>query len=223
MRRFIRATIVVSLFAFVSPAFSAITGTGTGDREVAPEPMTTPPLGVKPALRQGLFADLQVGGFFTINLDYEQIGRQVSNAQPYVGVGLGYDVTRNIVAGMGLAYGASAGACFDPDRPTGTCNGARSFSVMLINAHVGYLHGFDHQWYLGAKVLGGAALMTPGPEGGGADLLFGYNGGLALATEYHTHLEHFVLGLDVAATFVMGGRQVRFPGIAIYPRLKYVF
>jgi hypothetical protein len=193
------------------------------DPGAAPERMEAPPLGVPPALRQGLYADLQVGGFFTMNVLGEVLaGRRVSNAQPYVGIGLGYDVTRNLVAGLGFGFGASSGACFDAAGP-GLCRGANSFSVILVNGYFGYLHGITHQWYLGAKALGGAALMTPEPvQTTGGGLLMGFNGGMALSTEYHTHLEHFVLGLDVAGTLVMGG-GAQFPAIAIYPRLKYVF
>ncbi len=220
MRPITLAFLLIGLLSIGSPAFASTPGEG----ELIPERMASPQLGVKPTLHQGLFADLQVGTFFTMNTDSQRVGAQVSNAQPYVGVGMGYDITRNVVAGLTVGFGASAGPCFDPDYSTGQCRGVRSFSVFLINAQVGYLHELDHQWYVGGKVLGGGALMTPGPvESDGGDLLVGYNAGLALTTEYHTHLEHFVLGLDVAATLVMGGARVQFPSFAIYPRLKYVF
>ncbi len=212
--------IVVSIFALVLVSTTAFAQVPGGEQPGdSSEP---PPLGVLPPLSEGLYTDLSVGAFFTMNVLGEAVGRTVSNAQPYVGIGLGYDVTRNMVAGASFGYGASAGVCFDPG-PMG-CAGARSFSVIMLNGYYGYLHDILHQWYLGAKVMGGMTLMTPEPvysESGGPSI--GFNGGLALTTEYHTHLEHFVLGLDVAATFVMGGRQVQFPGVAIYPRLKYVF
>lgn len=221
MRPSITKITIIGLLVAAAPVV-ATAAEDTADR--AQEPISAPPLGVKPALSQGLFTDLQVGTFFTLNTDSQRVGSPMSNAQPYVGVGLGYDINRNLVAGAGVAFGVSSGVCFDGDLAADVCRGARSFSLLLINAHFGYLHELAHQWYVGGKVLGGAALMTPGPSEGAADSsLFGYNAGVALSTEYHTHLEHFIVGLDMAATFVMGGNEVQFPGFAIYPRLKYVF
>jgi len=75
--------------------------------------------------------------------------------------------------------------------------------------------------------MGGLALMTPKPVvpsgGDTAGLITGFDGGLVLTTEYHTHLDHFVVGLDIGGAFISGGSGVGFPGISIYPHLRYVF
>ncbi len=228
MRVLLAALAVVSSVALAQPA----TAQTVGKPASGPTLIKTAPLGVKPPLREGVYADLQVGTFFTLNGGAANGNKAVSNAEPLLGLAVGYDITRNITAGVGFAYGASAGSCYGTFQPTpgatNPCvNGADSFAVLSFNVFAGYLHPVTYAWFLGAKVEGGLALMTPKPivpQGQDtAGVAMGFDGGLMLTTEYHTHLDHFVIGLDVGGEFFSGGNGVGFPGIAIYPHLKYVF
>ncbi|RMG20345.1 MAG: hypothetical protein D6729_03150 [Deltaproteobacteria bacterium] len=222
MRNIILLPLLTLAVTLALPVHAQVAGEG----DKTPERIEVPPLGVMPELERGLFVTLDAGIFFTLNSGAPEGVRKVSNAQPLLGVGLGYDITENIVAGASFTLGNSAGTCYSVDPATLACSGAESFSVVHVNAYGGYLHGLTHQWYLGGKLFGGLALLTPEPSvpagDSGEGLAMGFNAGVLLSTEFHTHLHHFVVGLDIGGEFVSGA-GVGFPGVLIYPRLKYVF
>lgn len=216
---------VAALCTILSLPAAAQQVAGEGDK--SPGKLETPPLGVPTPVERGLYADLQVGTFFTLNGN--GAAPAVSNAEPFLGLAVGYDVSDNVVAGLAFAYGASSGTCYGSNYVAGEANpcldGANSFSVLMVNAYGGYLYPVSRLWYLGAKVSAGLALMTPRPvllEGQEGPAM-GFNAGLLATTEFHTNLDHFVVGLDVGGQYLSAGSGVAFPGIAIYPHLKYVF
>ena len=212
---------LLALLCLSTPAFAQIAGEG----DKTPERIEVPPLGVEPEIERGLFVTLDAGVFFALNGGAPEGVKKVSNAQPLLGVGIGYDITENIVAGAAFTLGASSGTCFSVDPATLACSGAESFSILHVDAYGGYLHPLTHQWFLGGKVFGGLAVLTPepalAPGESGQGMTMGFNAGVLLSTEFHTHLHHFVVGLDLGGEFVSGA-GVGFAGVLGYPRLKYV-
>ena len=205
-----------------------VVGRASAQEAAAPEAAEAstevPQLGVLPELDRGFFIDVDGGVFFALNPAGASTGtRSITNAQPRFGFALGFDLSDRVVAGAGMAYESSAGSCFSV--VGGLCGGADNFSIFAVNAFAGYLHPLSHQWYVGGKVIGGLALMSPAPavpEGADPGLTTGFNGGVVFSTEYHTHLKHFVVGLDAGAQYVSGG-GVGLVGFYAAPRIKYVF
>jgi hypothetical protein len=200
-----------------------------------PVAAATPPMGVPAPIRQGVHAEIQTGTFFTVGGS-----SGVSNAQLFVGAGVGYDILPQLSAGIFFDIGSSAGNCFTPEvDDAGDCVDpgylkpttglpvplAANFAIVGANVQVRYAYYLTDRVAITPKVIGGAATITPeavAPSEGGAGDSESFQPlwGAGLGVEYATLLDHFTVGLD--AMF----RQIVGPGIsgfAIYPRLKYTF
>jgi len=67
----------------------------------------TPPEGVPLEIRRGFFTEADIGAFFTVGGE-----NLYSNAQSYLQLGVGYDLTDKISLGVHFGLGASAANCF---------------------------------------------------------------------------------------------------------------
>lgn len=178
----------------------------------------TPPEGVPLQVRRGLFAETDIGAFFTLG------GENVySNAQTYVQLGVGYDVSEQLVVGAHLGLGASAANCFAGYVPgTQECRLTDNFSLAFVNVTVAWRVRLAERLYLAPLAAVGYTRLDPAPVGEGdpSRALSAPNAGLGVGVEYATSLEHFSVGAELLARYVIGPS---IPTFAFFPRVKYTF
>src|SRR6185312_16791131 len=75
----------------------------------------TPQVGVEQQLRRGLFVETDLGTYFDVG------GGTVSNAQAYMQLGVGYDITERFTLSLQFGLGASSGVCLAQVANDGTC------------------------------------------------------------------------------------------------------
>lgn len=199
----------------------------------------TAPMGVPLQVRHGFYAEADTGGFFTIGGLHG-----VSNAQLFVGAGVGYDVIDRLSLAVHFDVGSSSGNCFTPseDPATGECIDpqyvktdqqgnssqialASNFAVFGMNLQARYAVDLAERFTLAPKLLVGAGTLTPlavappnktPTDSDGFHALVGAGVGL----QYATNLDHFTVGFDVEFRMIVGPNV---PALAFYPRLKYTF
>jgi len=178
----------------------------------------TPPEGVPLEVRRGFFTEADIGAFFTLG------GENVySNAQTYVQLGVGVDVTERFTLGVHFGLGASAANCFAGYAPgTQLCGRTENFTVALADVTVGYRAPLATRFYLVPKLAAGLTRLDPAPTGSKDPSLATTvpNAGLGLGVEYATPLDHFTVGADVLARYLIGPN---IPTFAVFPRVKYTF
>lgn len=187
----------------------------------------TPSEGVALKVRRGFFTETDVGVFFTLG------GKnQYSNAQTYLQLGVGYDVTENIELGVHFGIGSNSQNCFvDPGDREGLCqigSGTSrqefpdNFTLTFLDVSAAYLFKLADRLYLSPKLAGGYTLLDPAPvaDDAGNAIRSGPNAGVGLGIEYATYLDHFTVGADIMARYVIGPN---IPTFAIFPRVKYTF
>lgn len=198
---------------------------GTAPVDESARTIGVPPLGVPVEPHRGFYTDFGIGTYFAFG------GSGVSDGQPFLGLGLGYDLSERITLGLRLGMGSVAGACLadfcdQKVYPSGQVNGAESFSLTTADLVFGYNHPLTQQWFVGGKILGGMAVIgpIPAPDPGIVPdrLVIGFGGGLLATTELHTYLNHFVIGVDLGLNYRNGG-GADVLGIEIAARFKYVF
>lgn len=189
----------------------------------------TPSEGVALKARRGFFTDVDVGAFFTLGGE-----NAYSNAQTYLQLGVGYDITEAIELGLNVGIGASAANCFSVISAQGTCvstdndpNTRRpyelsdNFTVTLINMNAAYRVKLAERFYLTPKLAAGYTLLDPAPvRSGDKFVTAGPNAGAGVGVEYVTSMDHFSVGADVMSRFIIGPNIIT---LAIYPRIKYTF
>lgn len=189
----------------------------------------TPSEGVALKVRRGFFTDVDVGAFFTLGG-----ANAYSNAQTYLQLGVGYDLSESIELGLNVGIGASAANCFAEVSASGTCVSADrdpntnrpfelsdNFTVTLLNLNAAYLIKLAERFYLTPKLAAGYTLMDPAPvRSGGRPVTGGPNAGAGIGVEYATSMDHFSVGADVMVRYVIGPNIIT---MAIYPRVKYTF
>lgn len=190
----------------------------------------TPSEGVALKVRRGFYTDVDVGAFFTLG------GKDAySNAQTYIQLGAGYDVTENISVSANFGIGASAANCFGDRNPAGLCIApgqtdpntkkpyevSDNFTVTFLNVNASYLHKLADRLYLTPKVALGYTLLGPEPtRQNGQPVTSGINAGAGVGIEYATSMDHFSVGADAMVRFIVGPNIT---SVAIYPRIKYTF
>lgn len=193
----------------------------------------TPAAGVAQQIRSGFFADVNMGGFFTMGGKNSKGKSGPSNAQAYLQLGVGYDIARNVSVGASFGLGASASSCFAEvsakdlscvgvDENGKRVNIADNFTATIFTATVSYKHYFNDRFTLQPRLHLGYATLDPEPRRNenGDPIKGGLVAGGALAVEYSTHMDHFSIGADFA------GRLVAGPNIftmAFFPKIKYTF
>lgn len=182
----------------------------------------TPPEGEPLKVRRGFYTETDVGGFLTLGGD-----DVYSNLQSYLQLGLGYDIRIVDAFGIGLGVhvgvGASAANCYSGrPQPGANCPLTENFTVFFIDATVGAIIRMVERFYFVPKLMGGFTLLDPAPVqlSDGELLNKGANIGLALGIEYATNMDHFSIGLDVVARYVIGPSIL---SLQFYPRVKYTF
>ena len=189
----------------------------------------TPPEGEPLKVRRGFFTETDVGWFLTLGGDDDY-----SNLQPFLQLGFGYDIKVVDAIGIGIGLhvgiGNSAANCYSgrPTNPDGSVNHdgpcplTENFTVFFIDLTVGPIIRMAERFYLVPKIIGGFTYLNPAPVAlsGGEPIDKAANIGGSLGVEYATNMDHFSIGLDVGARYVIG------PGIfslQFYPRVKYTF
>ena len=170
-----------------------------------------PPHGVPLQVRRGFYTETDIGAFFTLG------GNDLySNAQSYLQLGVGVDVTSWLSLSAHAAFGASAFNCF-AGRVGDLCASADAFTLTFLDLQLAYLHPLGDRLYLTPKVLAGQTLLDPAPVG---EVTSGLNVGLGVGLEYATAMDHFSVGLDLVGRYVF---RAGIPAFSIFPRVKYTF
>lgn len=176
----------------------------------------TPSQGVEQEVRRGFFAETNIGVFFTLG------GADAySNAQSYLQLGMGYDLSDRLELGAHFGMGANAFNCFVP-REEGRCPTSDNFTVTFFNGTLAYLQRVADRLYLTPKVAVGYTLLEPAPvrAATGEAVTRGLNVGAGLGIEYVTAMDHFSVGAELLARYVpVAGLSA----ITLFPRIKYTF
>jgi hypothetical protein len=175
-----------------------------------------PAEGVQLKVRRGLFTETDIGAMMTFG------GRdKYSNAQTFLQLGIGYDLSEHVELAVQFGLGSSAANCF-AEREAGRCNLADSFTMAFGNLTVTYLLRLAERLYLTPKLTAGYASLDPAPvvSSDGRPITSGANLGGGLGIEYATQMDHFSIGADVVARFIV---RASITTLAIFPRVKYTF
>ena len=111
----LRAALVLSSLALPSVALAA-----------------TPSAGVEQTIRHGFFTETDLGTYFDFRTSN---GFQVSNAQAYLQLGVGYDITDRISVGFQFGLGASSALCFADIDNDGACGVVDSAGQLVRDAN----------------------------------------------------------------------------------------
>jgi hypothetical protein len=197
-----------------------------------PARAATPSAGVPQVIRSGLFADVNLGGFFTVGGKNSAGESTVSNAQAYLQLGLGYDISRHFAVAASFGLGSSAAACFGTVDPKGLCVGTDpdgksvdvgdNFTATMFTLELTFKHHFTDRFSLQPRAHVGYAALDPEPlrDSAGRAVKSGVVAGAGVGVEYATHMDHFSIGADVYARYIVGPNIL---GMAIYPKVKYTF
>ncbi len=198
----------------------------------------TPSAGVAQEVRNGFFADVNLGGFFTATGTNSRGNKGVSNAQAYLQLGIGYDIIKatppddsfGFALGLNFGLGSSAASCFANVTSNGECIydvskrasdptniAPDNFTVTMIGLEAIFKVKVYDRLFLRPRVVGGYAILDPVPI---QDLGLTFYAGAAVGLEYATHMDHFSIGLDIEAKLIIGPN---IPAFAFYPMIKYTF
>jgi hypothetical protein len=191
-------------------------------------PGPTSATGVEQKPRRGVFAEATLGLFTTLGGS-----RFFSNGQPYLGMMVGTEIGEAASVFGSIGIGASSASCFDLDT-RGNCRAADSFGATYLEVGASYGAPIGPRLLLSGKLVAGLTNLSPGPvldSGTRAvpDNLFGFHGGVGLALDYDTHLDHFAIGIDTLLRYTMtsaqrsDGTKLAVASLAFMPRLRYVF
>lgn len=188
----------------------------------AAEPAEGTPL----VVRRGFFTETNVGGL--VNLGGVDA---YSNLQTYLQLGVGYNIGQSVELGVHVGIGANAQNCYGQHAPNndevclaedGKTVLTDNFTMFFIDLSASYYFQVYERLYIAPKLMGGYTLLDPAPvaRGDGSLVNGAINLGVGAGLEYATSMDHFSIGLDVAARMILG------PGIIslqFYPRVKYTF
>jgi hypothetical protein len=173
----------------------------------------TPQEGVPLKVRRGFFTETDIGGFVTFGGD-----NAYSNLQIYLQLGLGYDITEHLELGLHVGIGANAANCWSGLDAKGLCTTSDNFTNTFIDLSFAYLFTIAERLYFAPKVMGGLTALDPVPDTSGQNIRG--NVGVAVGVEYATNMDHFTIGLDVVARFIIGPNIF---SMQFFPRVKYTF
>lgn len=193
----------------------------------------TPSQGVALKVRRGFFTETDIGVFFALG------GKNgYSNAQTYLQLGVGYDISESIEIGAHFATAASAQNCYvRPEFPDEACelrlgtqrvDFPENFTVTFLDLTAAYLFKVAERFYISPKLAGGWTFLDPAPVPKGTPATVealervesGANVGGGVGVEYATHMDHFSIGADALVRMVVGPN---IPTVAIFARVKYTF
>ncbi len=189
-------------------------------------------------IERGIHASVAAGFFALINppasATSDQLSRSVAPVRPFssgqlarveLGIDIGERVSVDLFAmatanraGSDYLGNSSPAGC----ETQGTCKAVSGdFTGFIPGATVKVnIVGFNDandvkRMWLYAKAGGGYALFAPAGLVNSDVLLFAGPG-----LEYFTQLRHFTIGLEVVASFMLGGGTI---GFAVTPNLRYAF
>jgi hypothetical protein len=145
--------------------------------------------------------------------------RITSNLQPWINLGVGYDILEFLAvqASFGTGFVANAAPVqLAADSP-------RDYGITFINLAVVANVYFD-RFGVSAKLFGGGSLLTPPPLPDAP--IFGGNVGGGIGVRWATLLPDVTIGMDVNGFAVIGtdgGNVMVIPGLSFAPVIKYVF
>ncbi len=188
-------------------------------------------------VRTGFYAETSLGTFFTLGG-----GDSYSNVEAFLGLGLGYDITRWLAVGLQFQLAPSAGDCYvinSAGNDQCPAQGSSTFTMGALDLVVSGRIEVISRLFIPIRVFGGVADLTPLPNcnmannacpvgspaqvpSNAASDVWVPSFGLATGVEYATHFDHFTVGLEVSARYVAPG-QLNMLALAIYPRIKYTF
>jgi hypothetical protein len=176
----------------------------------------TPSQGVELQVRRGFFTETDIGTFFTLGGD-----DAYSNAETYLQIGIGYDLSEHLELGAHFGLGANAFNCF-AGRTDGQCNATENFTVTFFDVTLAYLVPLRERLYLTPKVAVGYTMLDPAPafRSGGEGFTNGINAGLGLGIEYATAMDHLSIGADLLVRYIP---VANIPTVTLFPRVKYTF
>ncbi len=174
-----------------------------------------PPEGVALHVRRGFFTETDIGVFFTVGGN-----NKYSNAETYLQLGVGYDLSDRIELGAYFGLGTSAANCFAGIQ-NGACALTDSFTMAFFNLSAAYLVSLAERFYLTPRVTAGYSKFDPPPAfSNNKTVTSAANVGAGIGVEYATQMDHFSIGLDALARVALGPNITSF---AIFPRIKYTF
>ncbi len=143
----------------------------------------------------------------------------MSKAQPWLGINLGYDITKSFGFELSLSsgfigeasaqgYDAAAGetSSLEPSCiNSNDCTSPENSNLTMLNLGITGTWFFYDRLALQGKLFGGVALMTADPNGNQANWLLpddvnadlGFSFGLGFGLRYATLLPNVIIGLDV--------------------------
>jgi hypothetical protein len=173
-------------------------------------------------IRTGFYAETSLGTFFTLGG-----GDSYSNVEAFLGIGLGYDIIKELSVSVQLQLAPSAGDCYVVNAAgTDQCPqaGSSTFTMLAIDAEVSYRLQVANRVFIPFRAFGGYADFTPVPSSALAPVtnsdVWAPTFGFASGIEYATHFDHFTIGLEASLRLVLA---MNMTAIAIYPRVKYTF
>ena len=175
----------------------------------------TPLQGVPYSVRRGFFTEADIGAFFTVGG-----ASGISNAQTYLQLGVGYDVTEHIELGAHFGLGTSSANCFSGAAAGGGCPFSDSFTLSFVDVTGTYLVRLLDRFYLTPRVAVGYAALDPNPVPAARSFTPAVNAGAGIGVEYATLQDHFTVGADVLFRWVF---MANVPTFSIFPRVKYTF
>ncbi|MBJ6762898.1 adventurous gliding motility protein CglE [Myxococcaceae bacterium JPH2] len=180
----------------------------------------TPPEGVEFKPRRGFFTETDVGVFFTVGGE-----NSYSNAQSYLQLGIGYDLTERLSLGAHFGLGSSAANCFAGFLPNSDiCSLSDNFTVTFGDLTAAYHLRLANRFYLTPKIAAGYTRLDPSPvDSDGGDpgrATNAFNAGAGVGLEYATSFDHFSVGADLMGRYIFGPNIMTF---AVFPRVKYTF
>ncbi len=205
-------------------------------------------------IKRGLYAEGDIGVFFTFggksnNLLTGFPNRTTSNAQPYVGITVGYDIVdgESFSFGLGLkmAMGLSGGAgrIYDAEvLDAGTLNPqtkSADFNVIQLGVAANIAIMVTDRLAIPIKVGGGAGFLNPDPtipadQDSAGKFSFAPYFDIGAGVDVYTLLNDFSIGLFVRFTGVIAGTNYNIavagvpssdfiPGLSITAPIKYTF
>jgi hypothetical protein len=188
-------------------------------------------------LRTGFYVETSLGTFFTLggNDGY-------SNVEAFLGIGVGYDILKELSVSLQFQLAPSAGDCYiavggndecGPGTNGAPSQGSSTFTMAALDLEISYRVPILERLFIPIRAFGGMADLSPLPR---CDLANACSAsdtnppgdvwepsfGLATGIEYATHFDHFTIGLEGSARYVAPG-GLNMLAIAIYPRIKYTF
>jgi hypothetical protein len=172
--------------------------------------------GAPEKIRRGLFAETSVGGFITV-------GGQgsYSNFAPFLEIGIGYDLTKDLSLTLRFQLGPSAADCYAAKNDCPLTN-TDTFTITTGDLAVSYRFLVADRLYVPVRAMGGIALLNPSPDKAlqTGSTIIEPNFGIASGVEWATPFDHFTIDAEISWQFILG---INASALSVYPTVRYTF